>query len=139
MPKSPAKTRATHFEAARKSHSLETAEDYTELIYDLSQSEGEARVGTIAEHLGVSHVTALRTVDRLQDQGFVTTEKRKPVTLTAKGRKLALAAKERHETLLEFLLKLGVPRKVAETDVEGMEHHVSDITMKRIEAWLGKQ
>ena len=57
----PVNRRSIPFEAVRKSHTLEAAEDYTELIYDLIQSKGEARVGEIAENLGISHVTALRT------------------------------------------------------------------------------
>lgn len=132
----PIKKRAAHFEAARQSHSLEAAEDYTELVYDLIDEQGEARTGDIAEHLGISHVTALRTIQRLQEQGYLRTEKRRPVELTAKGRRLARAAKARHELLVKFFVHIGVPTTVAETDVEGMEHHVSDITLSKIKLFL---
>ena len=120
--------RASHFRATRKHHSLEAAEDYTELVYDLIQTHGEARTCMIAEHLGVSHVTALRTIRRLQGEGYLETSQHRPVTLTRKGRDLARFSKQRHEVLLEFFAALGVPREQAEIDVEGAEHHISETT-----------
>ena len=128
--------RATSFHATRKHHSSEAAEDYTELISDLIEDHGEARTCNIAEHLGVSHVTALRTMKRLQEEGFVRTNQHKPVELTPKGRKLALYAKERHKLLIEFFLYLGIPKDVAEIDVEGAEHHISAASLKCIKEFL---
>lgn len=132
------KNRAKHFEATRAQHSLEAAEDYTELIYDLIEKSGEARTGEIARHLGISHVTALRTIKRLQEQGYVKTENHRPVSLTAKGEKLAKATKERHRILVEFFVSIGVPSKVAEFDVEGIEHHVSETTLRAIVKFMNK-
>ena len=129
-------SKAKQFKALRKQHSLESAEDYTELIHELIEKYGEARTGKIAKELGISHVTALRTIRRLQEQGYVITAQQKPVELTSKGKKLALYSKEKHQLLLEFLIKLGVPKKVAEIDVEGIEHHVSKITLDRIKKFL---
>lgn len=127
---------ARRFRATREQHSQEAAEDYTELIYDLIARQGEARIGEIAHHLGISHVTAIRTVRRLQEEGYVETARQRPVLLTGKGRKLALFAKERHRVLVEFLVSLGVPAKVAETDAEGAEHHISAITLQKISEFL---
>ena len=45
-------SRAKPFQETRKHHSIETAEDYTELIAELVERDGEARVGTIAKALG---------------------------------------------------------------------------------------
>ena len=132
-------SKAKRFKALRKQHSLESAEDYTELIHELIEKNGEARTGKIAEELGISHVTALRTIKRLQEQGYVTTARQKPVELTNKGKKLALYSKEKHQLLLKFLIKLGVPKKVAEIDVEGIEHHVSKITLDRIKKFLSNR
>ena len=129
-------SKAKQFKVLRKQHSLESAEDYTELIHELIEESGEARTGQIAKELGISHVTALRTIKRLQEQGYVTTERQKPVELTPKGKRLALYSKEKHQLLLKFLIKLGVPKKIAEIDVEGIEHHVSKITLDRIKKFL---
>ena len=131
--------RARPFSATRKHHSTEAAEDYTELIADLIDSKGEARTCDIADQLGISHVTALRTIQRLQREGYVETLPRRPVTLTAKGRRTARLAKERHELLVQFLVQIGVPRRVAEVDVEGAEHHISDTTLACIKRFLKRK
>lgn len=130
------KQRAASFKATRKHHSSEAAEDYTELIADLIEEQGQARTGTIAEHLGISHVTALRTIRRLQSEGYVETSPHKPVKLTAKGKKLAQQAKERHLLVVDFLKEIGVPADIAEIDAEGAEHHFSSTTLDRLKDLL---
>lgn len=129
-------SRASHFERKREQHNQEAAEDYTEIVFDLEQRFGEARTGTIADHLGISHVTALRTIKRLQALGYLKTARQKPVELTPKGRRLAMASKARHEMLVDFFMSLGVPKAVAEHDVEGAEHHFSAITLEKIQEAL---
>ncbi len=128
--------RAKPFIATRNHHVSETAEDYVEIIYDIISRKGEARVCDIAKHLGVSHVTVVRTVERLRKKGLVKTEQNQPVTLTAKGTKLAKMSKERHAFLMDYLIALGVPKHIAEIDVEGMEHHVSEDTIRAFQKHL---
>ncbi len=137
-PQSPesAASRAESFRATRHHHSTETAEDYTELIADLLEEHGEARTVGIARALGISHVTALRTIRRLQAEGYVTTSPHQPILLTEKGAALAKHAKARHLLLVDFFIQLGVPADVAEIDVEGAEHHLSDVTLARIRAYM---
>lgn len=136
MKTSPEKTKSHRFTETRGHHKNETAEDYTELVADLIGENGEARVCDIARRLGVSHVTAIRTIKRLTEQGYVTTEPYRPILLTTKGMRVAKEAKERHEILLELLLALGVPRQIAEVDAEGAEHHISSTTLKCIRKFL---
>ncbi len=131
-------SRAAHFRAIRSQHFVEAAEDYTELIADLIESRGEARTGEIAKEMGITHVTALRTIKRLQRDGYVKTSPHRPVELTAKGKKLAAYSKQRHQLLIEFLVKIGVPKNAAAVDVEGIEHHVSPRTLKAIQAHMKK-
>ncbi len=124
------------FKATRQHHSEELAEDYTEIISDLILTNGSARVGEIAKHLGVSHVTAIRTLKRLEDQGYVKTQPKLPVELTSKGKALAKFSKYRHELLLKLLVSLGVPKALAEIDVEGAEHHFSKKTLSYLSKFL---
>ena len=126
------------FRVTRKQHLSETAEDYTELIADLIEEHGEARVGKIASALGVSHVTALRTVERLQRDGYVITSPRRPVELTRKGSNLARFSRERHQVVYDLLRAIGVPDKVAAQDVEGIEHHVSKDTLRAMKKFLAR-
>ncbi len=126
----------SRFKQTRKHHSLEAAEDYTELVYDLIEKNGEARTGQIAEALGISHVTALRTVQRLQKQGYLKTAYKQPIQLTASGRRLAVQAKRRHQLLVDFLVAIGVAKATAEIDAEGAEHHFSEETFNKMAKFL---
>lgn len=128
--------RSLSFEATRKHHNTEAAEDYTELIADLIEKNGEARTCEIAKHLGISHVTALRTMRRLQSEGYLETSRQQPVLLTAKGRRIAQYSKERHKLLIDFFVSVGVPKDVAEIDVEGVEHHISPVALDAIREFL---
>ena len=130
------KRKENRFQATRRQHNTEAAEDYTELIADLIESHGEARTCTIANELGISHVTALRTLKRLQSEGYIQTAPHKPVTLTAQGKKMAKYSKERHEILLDFFSMIGVPKQAAEHDVEGVEHHISPATLSAIKKFM---
>lgn len=118
------------FVRTRDDHALETAADYAEIILHLTETEGEARSVRVAEILGVSPVTVSKTVQRLQREGLVTAQPYRSLFLTEAGESLARKFREKHQTVLDFLLILGVPRAIAETDTEGIEHHVSDATLE---------
>lgn len=118
------------FRRTREDHSRELAEDYVELIDELQLEKGEARAVDLAERLGVSHVTVSRTVRRLVRDGYVLAEPYRSIFLTDQGRELAAASRSRHAQVVAFLLALGVPAEVAESDAEGIEHHVSQQTLE---------
>jgi len=124
------KTTANRFERTRRDHTLETAEDYVELIQTLIDESGEARAVDVATRLGISPVTVTQTVQRLVREGYVDTAPYKSLKLTEKGAALAAKAKERHEVVLGFLLALGISSEAAEHDAEGMEHHASEETLE---------
>lgn len=127
---------AQRYARTRADHRDETAEDYVEAIADLLDQGRPARVGDLARLMGVSHVTVSRIVARLRERRLVEAEPYRPVGLTPAGRRLAEQSRARHETVLAFLLAIGVPRKQAEVDAEGIEHHVSDATIKAMERVL---
>ena len=129
-------SRSRPFRETRRHHNTEAAEDYTELIAELIEEKGEARTCDIANHLGISHVTAIRTMRRLEQEGFLETAPHKPVSLTKKGKRTAELAKEKHDLLVEFFVSIGVPMAVAEIDVEGVEHHISPETLKAVKNFL---
>jgi DtxR family manganese transport transcriptional regulator len=53
-----------------------------------------------------------------------------PVELTAEGRRLADESRRRHDAVFQFLVALGVSTAAAAADSEGIEHHVSDETLR---------
>ena len=114
----------------RNDHASESAEDYVEAIDDILSEQGTCRVEDLRKWFSVSHVTVSRILGRLQREGLVNKEAYRPVTLTRKGKLLADKSRERHQIVLNFLIQLGVSRKVAEIDAEGIEHHVSKETLE---------
>lgn len=131
-------SRARAFIETRKQHLAEIAEDYAEIIFDLIALKGEARTCDIAKELGVSHVTVIRTVNRLKSKGLFETENYQPIRLTEKGLELATSSKAKHEFLLKYLMHLGVSEETARIDVEGMEHHISEETLNALRGHLNK-
>jgi DtxR family transcriptional regulator, manganese transport regulator len=132
----PSSQQAENLRRSRRDRALETAQDYVEAIADLSAALGEARVVDLARRLGVTHVTVNRTLSRLQQAGYVNTQPYRAIFLTNAGGKLAKECKRRHETVAAFLRKLGVSKKIAELDAEGIEHHVSPETLAAFERQL---
>jgi len=125
-----------HSARTRRDHATELAQDYVELIAALITTTGEARLTDMARALGVTHVTANRTIQRLRRAGLVTTEPYRSIFLTPAGRRLAHESRHRHDIVVHVLLALGVPADVAESDAEGIEHHVSRETLAAFERFL---
>ncbi len=134
-PEGPAESAAIQ-KRTRHEHAQERAEDYVEAIDDLIQKSGEARASDLARLMGVSHVTVIRTVARLQKAGYITTEPYRSIFLTPSGRRLAGKSRARHELVVDFLIAIGVPSHTARADAEGIEHHVSRETLQAFEAYL---
>ena len=131
-----ASSRSIPFTRTRGHHANETAEDYVEAVADIIAETGECRVQDLARHFNVSHVTVSRIVRRLQEEELLDTEPYRPITLTAQGSRLARRVRQRHETVLEFLLAIGVDQRTAEIDSEGIEHHVSAKTLTAMKQFL---
>ncbi len=129
---------AQRFGRVREAHQTETAEDYVELIADLIDRQGEARVVDLATRFGVSHATVNKVIVRLNREGLVSNRKYRSLFLTEEGRALAIKCRERHQIVLNFLQAIGVPEDIAELDAEGVEHHVSEETLKIFQSFIRK-
>jgi DtxR family manganese transport transcriptional regulator len=131
-------TQASIHRRIRSAHGEERSQDYVEVIADLIDAFGEARAVDIARRMGVTHVTVIKVIARLQRDGFVTTRPYRSIFLTESGRKMAGEARRRHAIVREFLLALGVKPSTAEIDAEGIEHHVSDETLEIFRAFAAE-
>jgi DtxR family manganese transport transcriptional regulator len=129
-------TQARRFGKARTAQSTALLEDYAELIADLLATGGEARPTDIARRLGVSHATAIKTIARLKREGLATSRPYRGVFLTPQGETLAARVKSRHRLVVDLLRAVGVPAESAEQDAEGIEHHVSEITLQAFSVFL---
>ena len=126
------------FKKVRDAHKTENTEDYLEIIADLLSTKGEARIVDIANKLDIAQATANKTIQRLQNQGFVKKEPYRSIFLTLKGQEVASVSKKRHIIVLTFLQNLGLDAITAEADAEGIEHHVSNKTLKKMEQFNKK-
>jgi len=129
-------TQARRFGKTRSAQSTALLEDYVELIADLLATVGEARPTDIARRLGVSHATAVKTISRLKRAGLGTARPYRGVFLSEKGRELADRVRVRHRLVVDLLRALGVPAEAAEADAEGIEHYVSETTLKAFAHFL---
>jgi len=127
------------FTRVREDHAKELAEDYLELIEDLIRRSGEARAVDIAARMGVRPVTVTKAIGRLKRDGLVTAAPYRSIFLTDQGGKIAERARERHRTVREFLVTLGVDPSVAEIDAEGIEHHTSPPTLIAMQQFIDQQ
>lgn len=128
---------AGRFARIRRDHAREMAEDYAELALELGRARGRVRPADLARRLGVSHVTVLRALQRLARAGILRRDQERGVALSVAGRRLARAAQARHAVVVAFLERLGAPRGAAETDAEGIEHHVSSVTLAAMKRFVG--
>ncbi|MFT6657302.1 manganese-binding transcriptional regulator MntR [Maritalea sp.] len=128
--KRPVKDQVRQFESVRAAHQSEMVEDYVELIADLIHLNGSARPKDIAERLGVTKPTVTKNLARLKRENLISHEPYRPIQLTQAGRRLATSCRERHRTVVDFLIALGISANTAEHDAEGIEHHVSAETLR---------
>lgn len=138
MPLPDPEAQARRFARVRLAHRTEVREDYVELIAELIAAQGEARAADLAERLGVTPATVANTLARLKRAGLVEMRPYRSIFLTAEGAALAAESRARHELVVEFLLALGVSSDVAESDAEGLEHHLSEETLAAMRAFTDK-
>jgi len=99
---------------------------YLQAVAALKGDKGHARVGDIADRLGVSKSGVTSMLRSLQARGLVTHERYGNVELTAAGRRLAERTESNRRLLTMFLSDiLGVSEGVASEDACMIEHLVS--------------
>jgi len=113
-----------------------SVEDYLEVIYELMREKGYARSVDISQYLGVKSPSVTSMLQRLHKKGLVVYERYRGITLTKKGENLARSVKERHIVITKFLRILGVGENTANSDAEGIEHHVHKTTIDRITTFV---
>ena len=120
-------------EARKPSSDLTSSvEDYLEVIYELMKEKGYARSVDISEYLGVKSPSVTNMLQRLHGMGLVVYERYRGTTLTERGKRLARSVEQRHLVISQFLRILGVSENIANSDAEGIEHHVHEATIDRI-------
>ena len=103
----------------------EAAENYLEAIYMLLRRRGYCRSIDVCRELGYSKPTISIMMKNLRESGYISIDDTGGIALTATGLEVAERMYERHETIAQILMKLGVPEDVAYTDSCKIEHDLS--------------
>ena len=113
-----------------------TIEDYVELLYTLQKGKEPVHTNDIAHALNFNPASITEIFQKLSNEGYINYEKYSGVTLTRKGKKVAIATKKKHDTIKKFFIILGVDDKIANDDACKIEHIVNPQTMKRLSKFV---
>lgn len=110
----------------------ESAENYLETILMIKNKKGFVRSIDIANELDFSKPSVSVAMKNLRENGFIDVDSNGYITLLDKGQEIAEKMYERHTTLSEWLIGLGVPEAIAVEDACRIEHIISVETFEAI-------
>ena len=104
----------------------ESGEMYLETILLLSETGNQVRAIEISKQMGFSKPSVSRAVGLLKSDGFILVDKDGNITMTDEGRRIAEKIYDRHKTITQHLMSIGVDEKTAAEDACKIEHVISD-------------
>jgi len=108
-------------------------EEYLESICKLSGEQSPVALSALADHLGISSVSANEMIKKLVARGLVTYEPYKGVRLTAEGQTQALRVIRRHRLWERFLADvLGIPWDRVHEEACQLEHATSALVEEKL-------
>ncbi len=117
-------------------------EDYLKAIWSLSERHTEtaleAGTNDLSALLGVSPPAVSKMLKQMEQQALIAHTPYHGVSLTKKGRRVALTIVRRHRLLECFLVQvLKYDPHEAHDESERLEHHISPTFEEKIDALLG--
>ncbi len=106
----------------------ESGEMYLETILRLSFDHEKVHAIDISEYMGFSKPSVSRAISILKEGGFIVLDGNKAISLTKEGYEVAEKIYERHVTLTQLFMDMGVSEETASDDACKMEHIISDET-----------
>ena len=104
----------------------ESVENYLETILVLSRDGKPVRSIDIVNALDFSRPSVSVAMKNLREKGYVEMDADGAISLTAYGHDLAESVYERHMTISDWLIYLGVDPQTAVNDACMMEHAMSE-------------
>ena len=117
----------------------ESGEMYLETILRLQSGKKVVRSVDVADEMGYSKASVSRAIKILRDDGYVDMQEVGNLVLTKQGEAIAKKIYDRHKTLTEFFLQIGVDKKTAEEDACRVEHVISDKSFDAIKKMMSKK
>ena len=113
-------------------------ENFVKTIYLQEQRLGEdTRPGTLAKLLNITNAATTDMARSLAQKDMVCYEKYQKLSLTPKGRKLALTVLRKHRLWEAFLYKtLNLSLHEIHEEAESLEHLTSDFLADKIDSYL---
>lgn len=111
-------------------------EDYIEMIYRLSISNGYTRIQELADNLNVSPPSTSIMIQKLAKLGYLKYHKYGVVILEEKGKRMGHRLLERHTIVSQLLLTIGIDPKNVLVETEKIEHTLSTQSIKCIKKYL---
>ena len=117
-------------------HVYESAEDYLEAILVIGKRRSVVRSIDIANELNFSKPSVSVAMKKLRESGHIEMDPDGFIHLLPSGREIAERIYERHRTLTDFFVYLGVPEETASADACKVEHDLSPETFEKIKAHI---
>ncbi|MDR0875799.1 MAG: metal-dependent transcriptional regulator [Clostridiales Family XIII bacterium] len=114
----------------------ESGENYLETILILKERLGCVRAIDVANELDFSKPSVSRAIGILKDEGLVKVEDGGHLELTKAGLAKANAVYDRHLVIADFLVDLGVDKKIAADDACRIEHILSEESFEKMKERL---
>ena len=110
----------------------ESAEDYREAILIIGKEKGKVRSIDVAKYLGITKPSVSVAMKNLRNEGFIDVDEKGLLSLLPPGEEIANKTYEKHVTLRDMLISLGVNRETATLDACRMEHVISEESFKAL-------
>ncbi|MDE6471279.1 MAG: metal-dependent transcriptional regulator [Eubacterium sp.] len=110
----------------------ESAENYLETILMIKNKKGAVRSIDIANELEFSKPSVSVAMKNLRANGYIDVDTNGYITLLESGQEIAEKMYERHTTLSNWLISLGVDEKIAVEDACKIEHIISTESFEAI-------
>lgn len=117
----------------------ESSEDYLERILMLELKNGKVKSIDIAHSMNFSKASVSVAMKKLKENGYINIDEKGYITLTDSGKEIANNIYDRHVTLTNILIKLGVDEEIARKDACKIEHDLSQETYDALKSFLQKK
>lgn len=110
----------------------ESAENYLETILMIKNRKGFVRSIDIANELEYSKPSVSIAMKNLRENGYIDVDANGNINLLDKGLEIAEKMFERHTTLSNWLMSIGVEESIALEDACRIEHIISNESFEAI-------
>ena len=114
----------------------ESGEMYLENILVLRNEMNDIRAIDIVNRTGYSKPSISRALKLLKEDGYITIDKSGYILLTESGFSRAKKIYERHRTISEIFMKIGISEENAVADACKIEHDISDETFEKLKEYF---